>query len=134
MDIGDNLLESATAARSVYCTQPHTARSVGRPPRPTPGDLRRRAASRGGLNGPALGVPASAVLTLVVLTVAFNLYTTSVQDVHDAPAPLVTREMPRYLLPDATRRIQLAPALPAAATVSEKQLATEARPVVKVGG
>ncbi|WP_405914859.1 MHYT domain-containing protein [Streptomyces sp. NBC_00728] len=87
-----------------------------------------------GLGGAAGVVPPAAVLTLVVLTVAFNLYMTPVRDVRDTPAPLVTREMPWYLTPGTARPIEFAPAAPAVAPVIDEQSAIEADPVVTVAG
>ncbi|MER5698847.1 MHYT domain-containing protein [Streptomyces mirabilis] len=87
-----------------------------------------------GLRGAALAVPLAAVLTLVVLTVAFNLYMTPVRDVRETPAPLVTREMPWYLVPGTARPIEFAPATPAVAPVIDEQPAVEAGPVVTVAG
>ncbi|MER6537385.1 MHYT domain-containing protein [Streptomyces sp900105755] len=87
-----------------------------------------------GLRGAALGVPLAAVLTLVVLTVAFNLYMTPIRDVRDTPAPLVTREMPLHLTPGTPHPIEFTPATFAAAAVAEEQPALEAGPVVTVAG
>ncbi|MFF4902950.1 MHYT domain-containing protein [Streptomyces sp. NPDC001068] len=86
-----------------------------------------------GLGGPGLSVAVAAVLTLVVLTVAFNLYVTPVEDVRGAPAPLVTREMPAYLLVDDDAGVRRTVDRPAPVT-SGADRAVEAGPVLRVGG
>ncbi|MFC5204153.1 MHYT domain-containing protein [Streptomyces kaempferi] len=88
----------------------------------------------GGLSEPALIVPLAAVLALVVLTVAFNLYITPVRDVYDAQTQLVTPEGPPYLLPDTNRPVEPAPAPPAVAPAGNERPPIEAGPVVKVAG
>lgn len=97
----------------------------------------------GGLSGPALVLAVAAVVILVALTVAFNLYVTPVQDVHDSPAPLVTRAMPPHLLVRHAERVASPVAPPAVrpgaspppgAAASGDVLVIEAGPVVNVAG
>ncbi|MEU8929781.1 hypothetical protein AB0D30_07830 [Streptomyces sp. NPDC048409] len=90
-------------------------------------------AAGAGLGGPALGVAAAAVVTLALLTVAFNLYVTPLQDVRDAPRPLVTREMPRYLLTPPEPVTRPVAAAPVPVTSGEDGI-VEAGPVLRVGG
>ncbi|MFF7581121.1 MHYT domain-containing protein [Streptomyces sp. NPDC008061] len=54
-----------------------------------------------GLSGPALIVPLAAILVMVILTVAFNLYVTPVQDVHDTPTRHSSREAPKLEASDS---------------------------------
>ncbi|MEU9976180.1 hypothetical protein [Streptomyces sp. NPDC051014] len=90
-------------------------------------------AAGAGLGGPALGVAAAAVVTLALLTVAFNLYVTPLQDVRDAPRPLVTREMPRHLLTPPEPVTRPVAAAPVPVTSGEDGI-VEAGPVLRVGG
>lgn len=95
--------------------------------------------AEGGLSGPTLTLAVAAVLTLMVLMVAFNLYITPVRDVHDTPAPLVTYEMPKYLLADnlyvaeAALPAEPAGSKPTAVTAGDDQ-AVEAGPVLRISG
>ncbi|MEU8715887.1 hypothetical protein [Streptomyces sp. NPDC048663] len=90
-------------------------------------------AAGAGLGGPALGVAAAAVVSLALLTVAFNLYVTPLQDVRDAPRPLVTRELPPYLLTPPEPVTRPVAAVPVPVTSGEDGI-VEAGPVLRVGG
>nr|WP_238426413.1 MHYT domain-containing protein [Streptomyces adustus] len=84
-------------------------------------------------NDPTLTIAVTAVLALVALTVAFNLYITPAQDVRNAPAPLAAREMPEYLLMDGQAGDAPAVGLPVPVTTGD-DLVVEAGPVLRVGG
>ncbi|WP_327425589.1 hypothetical protein OG612_43255 (plasmid) [Streptomyces sp. NBC_01527] len=54
-----------------------------------------------GLSGPALIVTLASILVMVILTVAFNLYVTPIQDVHDTPTYGSSREAPKFEASDS---------------------------------
>lgn len=90
-------------------------------------------AAGAGLGGTALGVTAAAMVALALLTVAFNLYVTPLQDVRDAPRPLVTRERPGYLLAPAEPVSRPVATVPVPVTSKESGI-VEVSPVLRVGG
>ena len=85
----------------------------------------------GGLSGPALIVPLAAILVMVILTVAFNLYVTPVQDVHDTPERRSAREAPEAEPSDGIHRVERVTSRPTAVPTGADGV-VEAGPVVHV--
>lgn len=88
-----------------------------------------------GLSGPTLAVAVAAFLMLTVLTVAFNLYITPVQDVRDTPPPLVTRPVSeRWATNDLSGAGTVLTASPAATSEDRPAaVTTAAEPLVDAG-
>ncbi|WP_329295729.1 hypothetical protein [Streptomyces sp. NBC_01455] len=123
LGIGASLLTAA-----VLCAAQYTGLAAVTVP-----DTSADRPAEGGLSGSALSVTVAALLALVVLTAAFNLYITPVQDIGDTPTPLTTREMPKYLLVDGNEGAKPAGSR-ATPLRSDDGRAIEAGPVLHVGG